>query len=245
MFKLGTRFKANTHKDFLNQYFGKNYDGYSRCSCHLIDIYYIWMIRFDESNNGYTNKINYDAIKEYFSESEYKYKNNIKNKVFLVFKIIDNKKGREYEYMGVFKYVDTIEKYNLYKREDNYNINLIPFYYPSFDVEFNKYVAYIQYDFYRKDLIEGPFISLEELNISSYIFDNMRLIIMKQLHEKEIESNEIFMNIDKLEDMLDKESIKYYYDENDDYWNTKMSLKQSIFEFSQNTTNQFIKMMEE
>ncbi len=253
-------FIAKDNEHFLMKYFGVKISYMP--SCCDVGIYHISIRKFndnDEIDNGknqdndkepqYINKFQYGIISEKLKNPNDNTKKRFRekrdeliNKKFLIFKCDDiTVKPRKYEFLGQYeldKNNTNDETYENIYIKINDDIDLIPFYYPSYDRYENKYVPYIQYDFFRsyEDTNDDNEISIDEYNTSNYIIDNMRLILMEARNNYELDMNSnFFKTLDELEQKLYSISLR---DDNIEY-SPNMMLEESL-----KVTKEFIKMME-
>ena len=254
-FEIGDTLKARYNYLFFNRYFGKNYKPNAENS--VAEIYknvYVWVVEEHKNKGGYTNYFENDKfIEKINTEEEYTYPKNYYSRTFLIFSY-ENKGNEErtYVYRGAYKPSEE----NKNNKEQNkyeickYSLKLIPFYYPSFE-EFKEngeiireYVPYIQYDYYRTDNEERMndlTIGMEELNMSNYIIDNMRVILLSSLNEKMKDEVDYLYLLDDLEERLYNESF-----ENSNYIDDEHNVlvkDTSILEISKKITMHFIDVM--
>ena len=112
--KLGERIYAKNHADFLNKTFGTHYKGWFRCTWNYQNNPYVWMVRFNNSVDGWTNTFITDrvvleehepgifpgSIDELYIEQFFKHDR-------LLFEIVefnDPYYTRVYVFQGVFRY---------------------------------------------------------------------------------------------------------------------------------------------
>lgn len=110
--KTGDIICARTHADFLNKVCGTNYQsgGYMRCTYHLGNDVYIWLIRLNEkqSKEGWTN---YDygnlIVEDYTGNPKTRlepHKTSVYTHTRAIFKIVERNNERYYVFKGLFKF---------------------------------------------------------------------------------------------------------------------------------------------
>ncbi len=243
-FKEGQVLYAKNNADFLRKYFGC-IEPDDRPYKHDIGLYHI---RIFMPNSKYKNIIDGDYIYE-DKVGNYKYIDDYQYKTYLFFNFSEEDGFRIYNFVGQYKFGDSKDNRNIYKKTYE-PFKLIPFYYPSFEeYEENgeiirEYVPYIQYDYYRTDNEESMndlTIGMEELNMSNYIIDNMRVILMSTLNEKMKDEVDYLYLLDDLEERLYNESF-----ENSNYIDDEHNVlvkDTSILELSKKITMHFIDVM--
>ena len=107
--RTGEFIYALTHAEFLNKVFGTNYKGYMKCTWRYDDNKTVWMVRFNEQNGGWTNKLLSPnrIVEENRDAGRLPTKNTTVrdiDKVKIVIEIMGQGYNRRYVFRGVFKY---------------------------------------------------------------------------------------------------------------------------------------------
>ena len=102
--KTGEAIYARTHAEFLNEAFGTNYKAWMKCTWKCGDGWVVWMVRFDENNDKWTNTFLPDSrIKETNFNAPSEYIKKIDKKK-IVFQIVGNGSSRRYIFKGKYVY---------------------------------------------------------------------------------------------------------------------------------------------
>lgn len=238
-------FIAKDNRNFLWKYFG-HYE-YEK-SCYKCDIGF-YHIRILMPDSKYKNIIDGNYMYEYKDEN-YKYIDDYRNKTYLFFSFINEGDFRIYNFVGQYKFEDKEDNRNIYKKTDE-PFQLIPFFYPSYDkykTDKPEYVASLCYDYYRTDDVEcmnDLTIGTKELNMSNYIMDNMRLIMMTTLKEH-INQYKFFLDkLDVLEEKIYEKSFNYPIKKEHNLLPTHENIIHSIINESYEITKGFISIISE
>ena len=119
--RIGEITYANTHAEFLNKKFGTNYKAWMKCCYNINGTYEVWMIRFNQVRDGWTNKYLGDIITDenlqetrtHWCQMKLPVTLYHKKLVFEVIENIDTPKNRRYVFKGVYEYQK--DKSNPYK----------------------------------------------------------------------------------------------------------------------------------
>ena len=240
-------FKCSTNFDFLKKAFGmenksmKNYD---------VDLggYRLLIISINK-NQKYINIIRNDEIEEINIEKNNK-ESNDKRIILIVSKTSIGKRLYEYKFLGYYRLYESNKEKKIYKHLNFYDYDKIFFCYPMYIKKSKKYVTKIQCDSYRYDeelIMNYKFnpkycIGKNELNISDYIYENMKLLAMEHaVEKKQEECNLNLFNYSELEDDLFK--LAYSNIDSQLIGDNSNEFQERIINESSSFANRFIEYM--
>ncbi len=104
---MGRIIYANTHAEFLNQCFGKNYKAFMKSRWPYDEETWVWMIKTDHQvRDGWMNNIvsENEVWEEYIGDEPPTFKTEKERKYRIVVSVQEGINGREYHILGKYQY---------------------------------------------------------------------------------------------------------------------------------------------